>query len=236
MKPIRTLPNCPQGLSEYLNQGGDPTNWERFYDDDRESYRELRNALVETQHGLCGYCESALQDFGTQVEHVVPKNVQTGDPARAPDYTNLIACCIGEAGKRSESCGQAKGEVNDPNFIDPRTLPALLSLLCVLPDGRIVADQIACKATGINLHHVERTIDILGLKVERLRLDRENRWNNLKETWGALFHDVEVIQAAARQELLPGDDGTLSGFFTAARSYFGPLAERILAEPPQSWI
>ena len=44
------------------------------------------------------------------------------------------------------------------------------------------------------------------------------------------------MQAAARTELLPSADGRLSRFFTASRTYFADVGERILAEDPDAWI
>ena len=40
---------------------------------------------------------------------------------------------------------------------------------------------------------------------------------------------------AARDELLPAN-GRLRRFFTTSRSYFGPIAEQVLDEPPRAWV
>ena len=112
-------------------------------------------------------------------------------------------------------------------------MPALLQ---VRPDGIIVADGAACATSAIPVQRVHKTIDVLQLNVERLRLARQNRWNELKEQWDPYRSDSEVMRAAARRELLYGNDYTLPAFFTTARSYFGLLAERILAEQPRTWI
>ena len=44
------------------------------------------------------------------------------------------------------------------------------------------------------------------------------------------------MNAAARVELLPDGEKDLLKFFTTTRSYFGPLAERVLEQQPQEWI
>ena len=44
------------------------------------------------------------------------------------------------------------------------------------------------------------------------------------------------MKEAARMELLPREDNRLPRFFSTSRSYFGPVAERILEEAPQEWI
>ena len=252
MKPIRTLPNCPSGLDDYLAQGGDPTDWDKFHDSDRDAYRELRDALVQQQHRLCGYCETSLEFFNVQIEHVIPKNRGTGDPARALDYTNLIACCTGigqgqvipssEKGKINESCGQAKGEVNSPDFIDPRRLPALPGLFRVnLSDGTIAADETSCGSAGFPVSSLHRTVETLGLNAPRLKRERLNRINTLYDMAVEYQHlDAPdfgaVLESWARDELTPQHDGALPDFFTTRRSYFDPLSEEILAQPPQSWI
>ena len=248
MKRILTLPYCPQGLADYLADGGDPENWDRFRDASRDAYRELRGALAKIQHGLCAYCESSLPDYGAQVEHVIPKNAQTGEPARALDYTNLIACCSGiaqsvtGAGRREpgESCGQAKGETNAADFIDPRILPALPGLLRVLlDDGEITPDEPACLVAGFSARSIGRTIAILGLNAPRLKRERLSRINDLYEVAERHLGNLdapEFIENWARRELLPDSHGVLPDFFTTRRAYFAPGSEPILAEPPQGWI
>ena len=76
------------------------------------------------------------------------------------------------------------------------------------------------------------------LNARRLRIARERRWRALSDAWGEWterLSDPDQMHEAARRELLPAN-GRLSQFFTTARSYFGPLAERVLDEPPRAWI
>ena len=134
------------------------------------------------------------------------------------------------------SCGQKKGDGTIPNFVDPRTLPDIPSLIRVGPDGRIEADEQACAAAGWAADRVDRTIDFLGLNVERLRLAREERWRALEDAWRDHDADEDVMQEAAREALLPGHDGRLRRFFTTSRSYFGPVGERVLAQKPSAWV
>ena len=94
----------------------------------------------------------------------------------------------------------------------------------------------ACETCGIAADKVEKTIDILGLNVERLRRAREARWNALSENWKSHFDNRTVMAAAARSELLPDAVGGLAKFFTTNRSYFAPLSEDILEESPPAWI
>lgn len=215
----------------------------------RNYYRELVETLTHLQHGLCGYCEIDLRKDDRQIEHVIPRSDPQHGDARKLDPTNLIACCLGgtkkvadperflQPPKQNASCGQAKGERTDPDFIDPRTLPALPSLTRVSYDGRIEADQNACKEAGFSVNAVEKTIDILCLNAERLRLAREKRWRALNTNWNQYLGDPQVMEAAARRELLPDQKDRLPRFFTTSRSFFGPLAERVLKQQPQvCWV
>ena len=254
MKRIRKLPNPTPGLANYLAEGGCPSNWDRFRDDDPDAYRELRDALVELQHSLCGYCEIDLIENDIQVEHIVPQSDPRLGTAHALDHANLMAACRGGTERMfasdglsdegrfrhrvsdNTSCGAAKRDVNDQDFIDPRDLPSQPSLLKAQPDGKIVADDDACADKGVDVNRVRKTIELLGLNVERLRQERESRWDSLKAAWDSSWDDDEAMLNAACKELLPSDGGILPKFFTIARSYFGPLGESVLSESPQSWI
>ena len=171
-------------------------------------------------------------------------------PSRALDYRNLIACCKGGTRRgtdgsrylrpvrRNRSCGEEKGARMIPASLEPRNLPALPSLLRVFDDGRIEADAAACTSVGVSPEDVNRTIETLNLNAKRLRVARERRWRALNDEWGhwpERLADRDHLHAAARRELVPAD-GRLPQFFTTARSYFGPVAERVLGEAPREWI
>lgn len=256
MKRIRPLEAAPLGLVEYTNKSGCVPDWNRFRNyDDGSAYRELRDALVDIQHGLCGYCEIDLTANDRQIEHIIPRSDPVAGATHALDPANMMACCIGGTGrnffgpdalgdserfleptKANVSCGQAKGDSFDQLFINPRTLPDMPSLLRVRDDGKLVVDRCKCEAAGVSVHDLERTVDILGLNVPRLRRAREERWRDFSETWAEYLDDTEVMERLARDELLPDDHGVLPRFFTTNRSYFSPVSESILAEHPREWI
>ena len=182
-----------------------------------------------------------------QVEHVIPRS----DPSRGTfgelNPGNMIACCLGGAArnlygpgtngdegrylepvKRNLSCGQAKGEANDTEFVDPRTLPTLPSVTKVYPNGMIEADEHACAGCGVSAERVSRTIGILGLNAERLRSRRERRWRALNQNWHTYFGDPQKMVLAVYAELFPDSNGVLPRFFTTSRSYFGSFGEAVL--------
>ena len=82
---------------------------------------------------------------------------------------------------------------------------------------------------------MEKTIDILGLNVPRLKRARKDYRDNLKQIMTKYKDDSNAIRHWARSQLLP-QSGKLRKFFTTSRSYFGPLGERILAEEPRDWV
>ena len=250
MKRIRALDGPTPGLADYLDRDGGHASWDGFRSHQAgAAYREMFKTLCSLQHGLCGYCEIDITEQDRQVEHVIPRSDPQQGRTRALDPANMMACCKGgttritgedarwrRPARRNRSCGEAKQDLADPRFVDPRTLPALPTLVRVRFDGRIAADEPACANAAIDADRVKRTIDILGLNVERLRLAREKHWRALSENWREHCNDPQVMREAARMELLPGEDCRLPRFFTTSRSYFGPPGEAILAETPQAWI
>ena len=250
MKRIRGLDAPTPGLARYLANAGPEASWQGFRRRNPGRSHELVEALTRLQHGLCGYCEIDLREEDRQIEHIVPRSDPIEGEERSLDATNMIACCRG--GELAElsadeerfrtprpenlSCGQAKRNTTSADFIDPRTLPALPSLLRVGYDGRIQADQAACEETEHSVDAVNWTIKTLGLNVERLRVARERHWRALEDSWLEHLDDLEVMEAAARGELLPQDDHRPPKFFTTSRSYFAPWGETILEEEPREWI
>jgi len=183
-----------------------------------------------------------------QIEHVIPRRQLNAVGGDELDITNLVVCCLGgsepnreEAVERHErfprelTCGQAKRDEGEPDFMDPRELPATPSLVRVDPSGKARVDADACRATGFDSERMARTLALLQLNARRLQSERRRRWRDLlrviPESW-----DERALDAWARAELLPDSDGRLPGFFTTGRSFFGAVGERVLAEPPQRWI
>ena len=251
MKPIKGLDSAPPGLASYLNNGPQDTSWRTFYKEDTAAYRELRGSLVELQHGLCGYCEQALMEGDCQVEHVIPRSSDVEGHSFDLNPTNMLAACKGGSADNffgpealqpdparvgEESCGQAKGSIIDHLFVDPRSLPTNRSLFRVFSDGSISADNDACRESGIAKSRVDRTIEILGLNVGRLKSERARRWQAISAAYANDFDNPEVMRRAASAELLPDENGILARFFSTNRSYFVPFSESVLVESIDTWI
>lgn len=66
--------------------------------DDGEVYKTVRATLVNSQGGLCAYCELGVDPndpLKSRVEHFHPKGDQTGSHNWALDWSNMIAVCHG---------------------------------------------------------------------------------------------------------------------------------------------
>ena len=252
MKTIRELNAPTPGLADYLACVGDDPDWAEFRSHGSgASYSELRDALTENQHGLCAYCEVALGNWRRQVEHVILRSDVRLGGAKALDIANMLASCMGgtlevrlanedealyrKPVARNMSCGQAKGERHDERFIDPRMLPVAPPLARVFENGNIEVDEDACRSADVPAGHMARTVEILNLNADRLRLARERLWASLVEVSGAIEGEEEM-DAWVRSALKPDENGLLAPFFTTTRCYFAPLSERILEDKPQSWI
>ena len=250
MKRIRKLSGPLPGHAGASAQTGAHARWQR-YRRNRIRYRRLLQHLTDLQHGLCGYCEIDLMENDRQVEHVIPLSHPAKGEASALDAANLIACCGGGAADDPEvrgdpervsvpsrtgtSCGQAKGGCINPDFVDPRTLPALPSLTRVRADGLIQADEEACAQAGISACRVETTLKILQLNVPRLRRARADIWRALDDAWKPHRGDSRAMTGGAHRALMPAN-GRLPKFFTTRRSWFAPAGETVLVQAPQAWI
>lgn len=257
MKRIRVLTEAPSGLAEYLRQEGDAASWDGLgsHRGSSQSKQELVEALSVNQHWLCAYCEVDLHPRDREIEHVVPRSDTTrGGSSRSLDVANMVACCRGNAPysaapevvgdparhrppiKRHLSCGQAKADTSDQDFLDPRELPTLPSLVRVLSNGELEPDDDACSVLGVAAERVRRTIGVLRLNVLRLRDARADRFARLRDRMERYRGDEDAWRDAAKAELLPDGSSRLQRFFTTARSYFGDLGEEVLAERPRRWI
>ena len=255
MKPIRAIDAPPRGLADYLRLVGDEAYWDEFRSHDSgTAYRELVEELTSNQRGLCAYCEASIPAERRQVEHVVPRSEKTRGRALELDISNLVACCLGIGGARTdrngeaaapdeprrsrrsnESCGQAKADQWWDGFLDPRRLPPAPPMLKVREDGFILPDDAACSAAGFAADDARRSIETLNLNANRLLHARRRLWDDLVEVSAGVTNETGMT-TWVRTVLTPDERGRLAPFFTTSRSYFGRTGERILARQPQEWI
>ena len=102
MKRVYKSPATPERLCSYVKAFPDET-WEHFRRRNRRGYREVKQQLLQDQHGLCAYCEISIKlaefednvdDF--RVEHFFPKvATQLEKHNYHLDWHNLLGVCHG---------------------------------------------------------------------------------------------------------------------------------------------
>ena len=241
-------------IEAYLYDAGRCPSWDGFKSHKRgESFKKLRDSLIQNQHNLCAYCEIDLIESDRQIEHFIPRSDPLDGKNSELEITNLLACCQGgskrqystQTGRRSVdrylepvadnlSCGQAKGNAKLPQV--PWEVPSSPSLFMVEFDGTIRPESGSCEEVNVPVEIVSRTIEILGLNVDRLRRARERYWEDLLDKTGDFIQDSEKLQSMASHMLVPNRGGTLEPFFTTTRSFLGSDAESVLDRSHGAWI
>ncbi len=136
----------------------------------------LRRHLMYEQKHLCAYCESAIHDSNSHIEHIVAQSEQ--DALRF-DYDNLIVSCNGVQCDRAaqsvypsedvHSCGHRKSdELNVSLFLNP---VVEIEISCYF---NYDATSGAMMATDKNQPKADYTIELLNLDNSRLRNARLN--------------------------------------------------------------
>ncbi|MEN8219853.1 MAG: hypothetical protein ABFS56_26590 [Pseudomonadota bacterium] len=111
MKKVKQLQQRPDGLEAFFRQYPHERNWEEFRNyqayknaHDETAYEELREALVEIQHGLCAYCETDLTEYKNyppRIEHFCPKSFdKNGNFNWTLESINLFGVCQGGTQKK----------------------------------------------------------------------------------------------------------------------------------------
>lgn len=108
MRLIRKGPEPPLLLAFRKTPGA------RYESLPTDAKRELREALVRDQHGLCCFCMQRVEpevapELRVKVAHWLPQSVEG---ARDLDWTNLLAACPGNEGapRERQHCDTRQGE------------------------------------------------------------------------------------------------------------------------------
>ncbi len=254
MKRIYKSPKEPELLCKYRNLYPDET-WEHFRRHWRKGYRQVKEATIMDQQGLCAYCEvsiklaeeeSEVDDF--RIEHFFPKSVvNKGAHNYHLDWWNLLGVCHGgsqpcvhdaqwrfSTKKRDRSCDVPKGSKEiTGRILNPLKIPASIRLFRYAEHtGKIIIDETVCP---LGLQKKARTtIKELNLNAPRLMRMRKVGIEWLNEEITAVMQTgttlEEGLSLLAESFLLPDDDGRYVPFFTLIRWYLGAAAEQLLAE------
>lgn len=106
-----------------IDKGREPAEWTEQRNTPGITYETarkdaLRQALLEEQGGLCGYCMRRVifvpgKVTDTRIEHLKPRTLSLaqGKPEETLAYSNMILCCNGNIdGSKSFHCDVSKDE------------------------------------------------------------------------------------------------------------------------------
>lgn len=178
-------------------------------------HAEVRDSLNHEQKGLCCYCEIAIGEGDSHIEHMEPRGERA---ARTYDYSNLALSCNGGA---VEHCGRFKDDRkknrnhtwNAVKFSSPHD-PATAALFRYDIQGGIAA-------TDVDSTKADYLIGYLGLNCARLSERRRHHAVDLVETLGEQ-PDSEILAWLRRDYLQPDDTGCLKQFPSLSRAILEP--------------
>ena len=252
MKRIRKSKKEPKILREYRQLHPNAT-WEAFHQHRHNGYKEVKERIIQDQHGLCAYCETTLMramvegqvdDF--RVEHFYPKvGTQNNGHNYHLDWHNLLGVCHGgsqpdvpNALRRfsqkpiDRSCDVLKGSKDLSKVIlNPLEIP-MARLWCFSEyDGTMYVDSRSCPEELQD--KAERTIEELNLNAPRLCHMRKEVIEKISAELADLVADgmgiEEATETLAVAFLAPDEKGYCLPYFSTIRWYLGEGAERLLA-------
>lgn len=231
MKAIRKLHGSGQALvrhgAESPKTGVDATAaWGSF------GYKaRLLAELLDEQFGLCCYSEINADKcgFGYHIEHVRNKRQY---PGQTFDYQNLAASALASDDLSRLGAetfgGHAKGKqagVDVARFVSCHQADCG-RFFAYLSDGRVAPAQALDEADTEKARH---TIEQLNLNSPFLIPRRQAWWDELATYFDQHLTDDWSLPHLAMVDLVPSGR-QLHSFFTLTRQFYGPLAEKVLAE------
>jgi uncharacterized protein (TIGR02646 family) len=213
MRTITRTTNPPVCLAQQ-SAGQD---WYAFMETD--CHNLVGDSLRDEQHDVCCYCELAIAEDDSHIEHLAPRSV---DPGQTYDYGNLAASCNGGT---VDHCGHFKDDRHrNPNsrydvvrFCRPHD-PPTSRLFRYLPNGDVAP------ARGLSLQEQQKAvymIEYLGLTCSRLTGRRHAHARALIQTLGSNPAD-NIRQWATRYYLQPDQNGKLRSFHSLSRTILAP--------------
>lgn len=200
---------------------------------------QLLKLLIEEQYSLCCYSEVRADELilGYHIEHIENKKL---NPQRTFDALNLAASAISDinitklssspspTGLQATFGGHALGKqksVDVAQFISPHD-EGCFRFFTYLSDGRIMPSH---DLTPQERERATYTIELLNLNSPFLVVERKNWWEELDELCEDHNDEHSDILFLIKIYLVPCQ-GKAYPFFSLARSYFGNLSEKVLAE------
>jgi uncharacterized protein (TIGR02646 family) len=189
------------------------------------TYPPVKEALLQEQNGLCCYCESAISNQDSHIEHYEPRD---RNPGRIFDYTNMACSCNGGADK-DRHCGHKKGRGYDNAlFINP-SVEASGHLFSYDAEGGIGP---AYEAPANQAERVEYMIRKLNLGCPKLTGMRKAHGRGVVEIINGFIdaQAVDQLQEMASFHLIPDENNQLQPFFSLSLQLFGDTGREVLGE------
>lgn len=217
-----TKNEAPEALGRW-NDSRAP--WE-YFTADREAYVSVKESLIQEQNHLCCYCESAIRDANSHIEHYKPRYNHQNE---IYSYANMACSCNGGQGK-DDHCGHYKDKTyDDKKFINPSNEKSGPLFKYDIEGG-------VDPAHGISAYNTERVsymIEILNLKHSpKLKGARRAHGRSVIEIIdGFLKADaIDQLEEMARYYLIPNNDGELYSFYSLSLQLFGQVGNRVIEE------
>jgi uncharacterized protein (TIGR02646 family) len=194
---------------------------------DEHDKKASRAALCVEQTGLCAFClgrirpEAPVADSaGMRLAHVIPLQVE---PRRIFDWDNLLGACRGGTGTALH-CDVLQG--NRSLFINPALVPELERHIRYSSRG--VLSYMGPPLCGRTREQIQQEFDVvLGLNIERLRMNREAILAAAKREMERLGWTRSNLEREIRRWSTPGPDGYMP-YFCVAVFY---LEKKLAAQP-----
>jgi uncharacterized protein (TIGR02646 family) len=214
--------NAPAALNGW---DGSRHPWSDFCQD-RVSYNEVKQSLTGEQNHLCCYCESAIKDSDSHIEHYKPRSRKQ---MLMYDYSNLACSCNGGIND-DRHCGHKKdNNYNDKLFIDP-SKESSGNLFNYDTGGGVGPRQGISRGDADRVNYM---IQILNLdKSPKLRgMRREQARSILNMIDGLINAGLEdQLEEMASYYLVPNNDGKLYQFYSLSLQLFGEVGNRVIDE------
>ena len=152
---------------------------------------ELRRKLLEEQGHICCYCMGRITFENSKIEHFKP---QSKYPKEALNYKNLFLACKGGEGEDEQHCDSSKKD---------QELEAVDLLRKDFPIEKRVKYRERKKEMAVLITsdepQLQNEIDsILNLNCEKLKRNRYQKWNEVKERIKKQGFKVQVLKKTIR--------------------------------------
>lgn len=238
----------PEVLRNFCRDNPDCRDWDRFYNNHRDSYRELKRIIFSNQNYLCAYCEDHLKEdeHSTQrIEHFHPKEDVSTEHNWAFDWNNMVGVCMGgtqEHPTRELHCDARKEQTVTPETCDGFLLnPLSMPVSCLFDidrmTGKLRANETACESAHVICNHfasvkelVENTIFVLNLNCDKLNQKRLKVISEYERLRKNLRRNASTKSSVRKEIAKRWFSFSHLSFFTTRRILLGEYAEDILTQ------